>query len=214
MRAAIAKLSVDSRCYLASAMLLCFAACTPIGSPIAHDGVGKPDPRQPIQVGQAETMACTDAADCTNDNPCLTVSCQGGVCLEQPVTDRAPLDPNKQVKGDCQVLVCNAQAEVEARNDDSDEPPADSNPCHALVCMDGQQVLSNASDATPCNGTGTCNAGTCSLCVDGQDCSRPEHCTVHINRCNAKGAECEDTGVPRGNKSCAAGKVCEAGSCV
>jgi hypothetical protein len=192
------------------ALLLACAACTPIGSPSALQ-----DPGMASEAGQSGAHSCKTDGDCASATPCKTSRCERGVCSEQALAAGASLADDKQVKGDCQVLVCNEAGEVAAREDDSDDQSSSSsNPCQTVRCAGGQRVLSNADEATPCNGTGTCSQGTCSVCVDGQDCSGPEHCTVHIYRCSADGAECQDTGVPRANQSCGAGKVCAAGSCV
>lgn len=69
------------------------------------------------------------------------------------------------------------------------------------------------ADQTPCNDTGTCQSGSCSVCGAGFDCSRPSDCTVHRVTCDDAIFKCDDTGVARLG-ACERGKVCHAGSCV
>lgn len=120
----------------------------------------------------------------------------------------------EQVEGDCKKLVCEG-GEIRAKDDDSDEPDGDGNPCHGLSCKGGVMRIVNVENGTSCNDTGTCQAGRCTVCNEGQECTRSSDCTVFKIRCVDGMSVCEDTHVPReGRAACQSGKVCDDGSCV
>jgi hypothetical protein len=98
-------------------------------------------------------------------------------------------------------------------NDDTDLPPS-VNPCQSVECHDGNPTFQNLPESTACHDSGVCRSGICSVCVEGEDCTRPNHCTLHRTRCEQGQIMCHDTLVPRETGACQDGKVCEEDRCV
>lgn len=107
----------------------------------------------------------------------------------------------EQVEGDCKKLFCE-DGEIHAKDDDSDAPRGDGNPCHIVSCTDGGMRVSNMDDGTACNTSGTCQGGRCSVCQGGQECTRSSDCTFFVTRCVDGMLVCEDTHVPRQGPAC------------
>ena len=196
--------SVCSRLAL-SALLLGLVACTPI-EPVQSGSDGGISRGAARKRGQCETDE-----DCPRSSACTEAHCTDAVCSERPVLDGVPLPPSMQVVGDCRMLLCDGAGGTRPADDDTDKLPGDGNPCHNIECRGGTATVVNMPEATPCNNTGTCTSGVCSVCAGGSDCSRPGDCTVHRTTCDQG---CIDTGEPRESGACQDGKVCEEGRCV
>lgn len=156
---------------------------------------------------------CREDIDCPVYSPCLAVRCEQLKCVEQPEEMGTVLPDDQQMEGDCKTLTCDGRGQVRKRPDDSDKPTSDTDSCHTVECLEGQLKRSNAPDGAPCNQTGVCAAGSCSVCLEGKDCTRADDCTVHRYTCTGGEEKCEDTGIELNGKVCGAGKVCVRASC-
>jgi hypothetical protein len=161
----------------------------------------------------AQQSGCVRDADCETSGPCETVVCEGGRCLFTPVPSGMLLAASDQRVGDCRMLECDGKGETQARSDDADQPVPDGNPCHALSCDNGKVVTSNVPDGSECNEDGVCQAGECSVCFEGADCTGVEDCTIMRVRCSGATSMCEPTDEGISGKTCGAGKVCSDGVC-
>jgi hypothetical protein len=187
------------------ALCCCAPSCTPFKDGADLDAGTR-------SVDSVADGGCAEDSDCPASTPCAEVRCEKSACVIRPTKDGAPVAAEMQVAGDCRQLVCDGRGQIRIENDDADLQ-ADANPCHEVRCVAGMREVTNARDATPCNTTGMCQEGRCSVCSE-NDCSRPSDCTVYKGTCREGKYACENTGIPRAGRACETGKVCHAGSCV
>lgn len=189
---------------------LCCVSCTPLNDRARDEADAATGDRTLAAAGDR----CEDAADCFATSQCSTASCQQGRCVVIRLEEGASLGPDVQIEGDCRDLVCDEKGRVHSENDDADQPEGDGNPCHDVKCEGGALRTTDMADGSPCNVTGTCKAGTCSMCIEGGVCPRANDCTVFRWSCKTGAGECEDTGELREGRACEQGKVCSGGSCI
>lgn len=175
---------------------VCSATNDPKNSPC---GGGKCD-------GLGNCVNCTSDSDCGNDTDCIDFECEAGACVKE-IAIGAKLPGNKQKKGDCKVLVCNPLGVPVPKDDDSDVPADDGNPCTEESCKAGapkSEVLVGAS----CGGDQLCNdAGHCVDCLTDSDCT-PETC----KKASCTGGACTYAPVGKGTP-CQGGKCDGNGQC-
>jgi len=186
-----------------AALFLAATACTPISE------VGSKEDAATVEPG-----SCRQDTDCIIRSPCLSARCVRGMCLERPEPSGTELAADQQVDGDCNKFVCDGRGQPRKQPDDADAPRTNGNPCQKLSCENGALSVSDLPDDASCNDTGTCLRGTCSVCLEGRECSRADDCTIYRDHCTPQGTSCDDTGVARGPRPCGSGKVCDNGRCV
>lgn len=194
------------------------AACTPVREPARCEGSDKCPTSSSASMKDsdaaiAQPPVCTRDADCETSGPCETVHCEDQRCVRTPVPSGNRLPESDQVIGDCRTIECNGEGRARARNDDTDSPMSDGNPCHARSCSNGEIETTTLPDGSECNAGGVCERGECSKCFDGADCTGVEDCSVMKVRCDAGKSTCESTHEPISGKICGAGKVCSEGEC-
>ena len=121
--------------------------------------------------GGGGDAACTTAADCPDAlKLCEAATCEGGVCGAQPI---GAGDPSwQQTKGDCHVIVCDADGMSASQGDETDLPD-DGQDCTEDVCLSGVPSNPPTAMGAPCqqNGGKKCNGlGACVDCLDDADC--------------------------------------------
>jgi hypothetical protein len=160
-------------------------------------------------------VACGADTDCTSAGPCDPVHCAMGACIHAPIGAGVALPDAEQFAGDCHVSTCDGHGALSMRADDLDAPGDDGNACHKHACAGGMPDVSAVADGQPCNATGVCKDGQCSVCADGVVCTSASACTIHLTQCgDANSQQCVDTGMPiEEHKVCGTGRVCSAGAC-
>ncbi|MBP9113406.1 MAG: hypothetical protein KBF88_11405 [Polyangiaceae bacterium] len=123
--------------------------------------------------GQADSGSSTCASDDACDpGPCKATVCIQGFCTKNVALDGSPVPT--QVAGDCQRVVCNADATTRSIADDSDLPPVQE--CATVTCEGGLLKSVPAAAGKACLSKGVCDgAGRCVEGV-GQDCAKGESC--------------------------------------
>jgi hypothetical protein len=104
---------------------------------------------------------CGSAENCptSNLNLCEVAICTNGRCGRAFTPAETPLAPERQIAGDCQVMVCDGTGNDQTEADNDDVPNATA--CTRAECLNGEPVHEPAG--TSCNGgTGECDgAGNC-----------------------------------------------------
>jgi hypothetical protein len=150
----------DKKCYGAgsqctNAKQCCSGTCT--NRVCAPEGPGDP----------CATLSCDDG------NPCTTDTCSAGQCVHSLVTVGTPIA--NQTPGDCQIQVCDGQGNIYWQADDSDLPPASTNPCVVNTCIMGNVSGELVAQGTPCGDGLVCDGGgTCAPPVSGPCAGKPK----------------------------------------
>src|SRR5262245_48862703 len=126
---------------------LAFVVFVPFGGCSLHSS-GLPNPE--------ESAPCDAPAQCDDDNPCTTDTCDKGFCAHQAVPDG---DSPDQIAGDCVRITCAAGTKM-PMNDDADVG-SDDNDCTADACSKGTPTHTPKADNLPC--TFADQQGTCAL---------------------------------------------------
>jgi len=141
-------------------------------------------------------LACTEAADCNDDNVCTIDFCnpETDLCSNPPVAEETMCDDNGGL-GLCSEGTCAPVCDVKDCSDGND--------CTQDNCNAADGVCSNPNEAddTACSdNTGTCQSGACVLrCADAATrCEDNEECTD--NDCNPADGVCLNT--PRTGQLC------------
>lgn len=129
---------------------------------------------------------CSVAVDCAMNNPCMTDSCQGGMCRQDPVASGTACTQSSGSAG-----VCNASGQcVECLNDTGCN---DGNACTSNTCQNGSCQYAPLAAGGSCTrsggGTGVCDgAGECVQCMSDAHCADGNPC--HIPRCEPTSHTC------------------------
>jgi hypothetical protein len=122
--------------------------------------------------------ACLTPADCGNDTPCGTRTCNNATC-GWSYTPAGTIDNG--TAGDCQLLSCSGSSEVPTPVA-GDDPIVDGNPCTDDLCNGTVPSNPNSMAGATCDdggspGNGECDgAGTCRDCVTAAGCSSGQAC--------------------------------------
>ncbi len=121
--------------------------------------------------GGSGSSACTSDAQCGASDPCKTVACVEGACVETQAP-AGKLVLVGLVPGDCRRKQCATDGTIEDVLDDADKPD-DHNPCTVDTCTDGtpSHAPDPAMEGVPCgsNNQVTCFLGKCIGCnTEGQ----------------------------------------------
>jgi len=129
--------------------------------------------------GKGKCVQCIANNECGIDTVCAQHVCLAGACTVTAAPFGTPV--GVQVKGDCQVTVCDGSGAVTATGDDSDIPAQDGNQCTGEMCMGGVAVhppldvtaACSQSDGSHCDGT-----GYCVQCTTASECGVDSVCQV------------------------------------
>jgi len=155
-------------------------------------------------------LACTEAADCNDDNVCTIDFCdpETDLCSNAPVTEETVCDDNGG-PGLCSEGMCAPVCDVKDCSDGNDCTQDNCNPA------DGVCSNPNEADDTACSdNSGTCQSGACVLrCADAATrCDDSNDCTD--NDCDPADGTCINTALT--GSACdldGVGGVCNAGVC-
>jgi hypothetical protein len=114
-------------------------------------------------------QGCAVDDDCDAPGPCVSYSCQGGVCIKAAAP--AGFIAADIVVGDCYDTICGEGGEVRQVASTSDRRD-DMDPCTTDLCEDGAPKYDWAPDGTPCGDADcqSCTAGKCGECSPGYGC--------------------------------------------
>jgi hypothetical protein len=130
--------------------------------------------------GSGGAPECKKDSDCMDPpQACLLPFCDGGVCATKPATEGAPAP--KQVPGDCQQIICDANGAQHTVVDLTDSD--DMNECTSDKCLPNGMAQHNPLTNMPCmsNGGTVCNdLGNCVECLDPGDCTGNGACVNFV----------------------------------
>jgi len=134
---------------------------------------------------------CTTDAQCGTSDPCKTVQCIEGACIEtQAPQGKLVLDG--LVPGDCKRKQCTADGTVEEVIDDTDKPD-DYNPCTLDTCTSGtpNHAPDPAKEGAQCGTSNQlqCAAGVCVGCNNAGQCPTGGLCHEAVCTASACGLE-------------------------
>ncbi len=148
-------------------------------------------PADVAAVDSGPAAACTSTKGCpVATNPCLTATCNGGVCGFGPTAQGTPCASGDNVctgKQTCQSGVCTASAALNC--DDGNACTTDS--CHAAKgCQHVVNTLPCDADSSACTVGDTCKSGVCktgaaTVCDDNQPCTA-DSCDTATGKCAHK----------------------------
>lgn len=172
---------------------------------IAGGLVGCSEAPSTIVLGEG-VGACVVAQCPGEDTECRARACVDGACAMVDVA--SGIAAKNQVRGDCQIQVCDGKGALTRIADDSDTPD-DNNDCTSNRCSGGRPVFDNLPATQSCgvNAKLRCNGqGACVGCNAATECTGTTECSTAT--CNA--GQCGLTYAAAGTPSAAQ----TAGDCV
>jgi hypothetical protein len=138
--------------------------------------------------GGGSDPTCTSDAQCGASDPCKTVACVEGACVETQAP-QGTIVLDGLVPGDCKRRQCAADGRIEEIVDATDKPD-DHNPCTVDACTDGapSHATDPAMEGAQCGSSGqiTCAGGVCVGCNNAGQCPAGGPCDKAT--CNPMGA--------------------------
>jgi hypothetical protein len=163
-----------------------------------------------------ELGVCGASQDCDDGNPCTADACDAGVCSHPADNEGVSCDDGDICNGTetCGGGVCESDAPLNCNDNNpctTDGCQAPNGCTHALIS--GCQACTTngtCSDGNPCNGTETCQAGSCRIgtalsCNDGNACTT-DSCNVQTGCVNTPAAGCQAC---TANAQCDDGNACD-----
>lgn len=153
----------------------------------------------PVLSSQAAVLVqaagCTNAAQCSDGNPCTTDTCAGGACAHTPVAAGTSCSDGNACNGaeTCQGGTCTAGTAPVCN---------DSNPCTTDSCAPASGCV-----YTPITG--------CTGCTNATQCSDGNACTIDTCSNGACGHAAVSNGTSCGDgNACNGNETCQGGSCI